>query len=114
MATHAEGPEKADILGCRCRAQEHAHAPQGEHGLQPERVRAVQGRNVDDGLEDPGRQGRTAPWAAMYSGTRRQGKSPRSAKAMLTAGLRWAPESLLVKKDDREHHEGGRDDCGFG
>ena len=30
----------------------------------------------------------------MYPGTRRQGKSPRSEKAKLTAGFRWAPETL--------------------
>src|SRR5579871_4724677 len=31
-------------------------------------------------------------WATMYPGTRFHGKSPRAANAMLTAGLRWAPE----------------------
>src|SRR5215471_3539819 len=31
-------------------------------------------------------------WATTYAGTRFHGKSPRSAKATLTAGLRWAPE----------------------
>ena len=30
----------------------------------------------------------------MYPGTRRQGKSPRSENATLTAGFRWAPDTL--------------------
>ena len=34
----------------------------------------------------------------MYPGTRRQGKSPRSEKATLTAGLRWAPDTLPMKR----------------
>jgi hypothetical protein len=31
-------------------------------------------------------------------GTLRQGKSPRRAKPMLTAGFRWAPETLPMNK----------------
>src|SRR6478672_10648730 len=34
----------------------------------------------------------------MYPGTRRHGKSPRSEKATLTAGLRWAPETLPMNR----------------
>ena len=34
----------------------------------------------------------------MYPGTRRQGKSPRSENATLTAGLRWAPDTLPMKR----------------
>ena len=43
---------------------------------------------------------RVAPinWTTMYPGTRRHGKSPRSAKAMLTAGLRWAPDTLPMNR----------------
>src|SRR5205085_8917243 len=43
---------------------------------------------------------RTAPrnWATMYAGTRFHGKSPRAAKATLTAGLRCAPETVPMNK----------------
>ena len=34
----------------------------------------------------------------MYPGTRLQGKSPRAAKAMLTAGLRCAPETAPMNR----------------
>ena len=34
----------------------------------------------------------------MYPGTRRHGKSPRSANAMLTAGLRCAPDTLPMNR----------------
>ena len=37
-------------------------------------------------------------WATMYAGTRFHGKSPRAAKAMLTAGLRCAPETVPMNK----------------
>ena len=37
-------------------------------------------------------------WAMMYPGTRIQGKLPRTAKASVTAGLRWAPEIVPMKK----------------
>ena len=39
-----------------------------------------------------------ASWTTMYPGTRRQGKSPRAAKAMLTAGLRWAPDTAPIER----------------
>ena len=32
----------------------------------------------------------------MYPGTRRHGKSPRSENAMVTAGFRWAPDTLPI------------------
>ena len=46
------------------------------------------------------RQATAAPrsWAPMYPGTRFQGKSPRAAKAILTAGLRWAPETAPMNR----------------
>ncbi len=34
----------------------------------------------------------------MYPGTRSHGKSPRSANATLTAGLRWAPDTLPMNR----------------
>ena len=34
----------------------------------------------------------------MYPGTRFQGKSPRAAKPILTAGLRWAPETAPMNR----------------
>ena len=34
----------------------------------------------------------------MYPGTRRHGKLPRTANASVTAGLRWAPEIVPMKK----------------
>ena len=34
----------------------------------------------------------------MYPGTRRQGKSPRAAKARLTAGFKCAPDTLPMNK----------------
>src|SRR5215831_10512864 len=34
----------------------------------------------------------------MYPGTRRQGKSPRVAKARVTAGLRWAPDTAPMNR----------------
>jgi len=37
-------------------------------------------------------------WATTYAGTRFHGKLPRSAKATLTAGLRWAPETVPMNK----------------
>ena len=37
-------------------------------------------------------------WATMYAGTRFHGKSPRSAKPMLTAGLRWAPDTVPMNR----------------
>ena len=37
-------------------------------------------------------------WATMYAGTRFHGKSPRAAKATLTAGFRCAPETVPMNK----------------
>ena len=34
----------------------------------------------------------------MYPGTRRHGKSPRAANARLTAGFRWAPDTLPMNR----------------
>jgi hypothetical protein len=34
----------------------------------------------------------------MYPGTRHHGKSPRSENATLTAGLRWAPDTLPMNR----------------
>ena len=34
----------------------------------------------------------------MYAGTRRHGKSPRTANARLTAGLRCAPETAPINR----------------
>ena len=50
---------------------------------------------------------RIAPtsWAAMYPGTRSQGKLPRTANASVTAGLRWAPEIVPMKKMIAQHHD---------
>jgi hypothetical protein len=39
-----------------------------------------------------------ASWTTMYPGTLRHGKSRRRAKARLTAGLRWAPETLPMNR----------------
>ncbi len=37
-------------------------------------------------------------WTKMYPGTRRQGKSPRAAKATLTTGLRCAPDTAPMNR----------------
>ena len=37
-------------------------------------------------------------WTMMYPGTRRHGKSPRAAKAMLTAGFRCAPDTAPMNR----------------
>ena len=49
-------------------------------------------------------------WAMMYPGTRRHGKSPRSEKATLTAGIQVGAGYFAHKQDDRHHHQPGRDD----
>ncbi len=36
-------------------------------------------------------------WASRYPGTRFHGKSPRRAKAHVTDGLRWAPDTVPMK-----------------
>ena len=49
-------------------------------------------------LQEEGREDRADDLGHDVAGTRRQGKLPRTAKASVTAGLRWAPEMVPMKK----------------
>ena len=46
----------------------------------------------------------------MYPGARRHGKSPRRREAIVTAGLRWAPETAPMKRMIAITIRPGRDD----
>ena len=92
VATDAECADDAQVLGSRRGSEDDADQTERQHRLHHERVaraearRRVVGpegrRDVHGGLQEPRGEARTASWATMYPGTRRQGKSPRSENAM--------------------------------
>ena len=61
-------------------------------------VRPVGGGDVDHGVQEQGGEGGADQLHHDVAGDPSQGKSRRSAKAMLTAGFRWAPETLPMNK----------------